>query len=392
MKCQFCKQILATKASLNKHKKTSKRCLKIQGKENKTFECQYCHKFLSLKSHLEVHYLTCRERITQCGSVKQEERVKTLKQELKTNKTLLKNKDNTLQDYKDQIKNLQNKLGDALMTHLSRIQEETIIEIEPADDSEDEKNHNSDDLTPLNIGDYTIEFREDDGYINVTHLCQAGGKLFKNWKLLDQTKLFLQFFSSSIGIPSDELIKYHQGGSKVRSKWTHPQVAINIAQWISPQFNIKVSAWLYEIMMTGKVDISNSKNYLELQAENKNQQIRIRYLEKKYLKKQKRVEYKERNVIYILTTPGLKKEERYILGKATNLTNRLSVYNKSDEHEVIYYHECPDEEKMGIIETMTFATLEKYREQANRERFILPKNENINLFVDAIKKSTTFFS
>ena len=26
-----------------------------------------------------------------------------------------------------------------------------------------------------------------------------------------------------------------------------------------------------------------------------------------------------------------------ILGKAENLTNRLFVYNKSDEHEVIYY-------------------------------------------------------
>ena len=28
----------------------------------------------------------------------------------------------------------------------------------------------------------------------------------------------------------------------------------------------------------------------------------------------------------------MKKERRYILGKAENLTNRLSVYNKSDEH------------------------------------------------------------
>ena len=46
------------------------------------------------------------------------------------------------------------------------------------------------------------------------------------------------------------------------------------------------------------------------------------------------MQYKETNVIYILTTKLLKKERRYILGKATNLTNRLSTYNKSDEHDV----------------------------------------------------------
>ena len=40
-------------------------------------------------------------------------------------------------------------------------------------------------------------------------------------------------------------------------------------------------------------------------------------------------------VVYILTNKLMKKERRYILGKATNLTNRLSTYNKSDEHEVV---------------------------------------------------------
>ena len=70
--------------------------------------------------------------------------------------------------------------------------------------------------------------------------------------------------------------------------------------------------------------------------------------------------------------------------------NRLSVYNKSDEHEVIYYQECPDEEKMNIVETMVFNKLKKYREQANRERFILPKNKDIEYFKDAIKKVIEF--
>jgi hypothetical protein len=151
-----------------------------------------------------------------------------------------------------------------------------------------------------------------------------------------------------------------------------------------------VSAWVYEVMMSGKVDISNTKSYRQLQSENKDKQIKIQYLTKKYVKSQPRVQYKEQNVIYILTTKNLKKERRYILGKAINLTNRLSTYNKSDEHEVVFYQECPDEEIMGMVETLVFQKLKEYREQANRERFILPESGNIEIFTDTIKECVKF--
>jgi hypothetical protein len=93
----------------------------------------------------------------------------------------------------------------------------------------------------------------------------------------------------------------------------------------------------------------------------------------------------EENVIYILTTANMKKERRYILGKATNLTSTLSVYNKTDEHEVVYYEKCPDQEKMSIVETLVFSRLNPYREQANQEIFLLPKDNTIHLFSDTIK-------
>ena len=96
------------------------------------------------------------------------------------------------------------------------------------------------------------------------------------------------------------------------------------------------------------------------EEENKNKHLKIQYLTKKYVKKQPRIDYKEKNVIYILTTSNMKKENRYILGKAENLTNRLSTYNKSDEHEVIYYKQCLDQEKMNIAETMIFNKLKDY--------------------------------
>jgi len=122
-----------------------------------------------------------------------------------------------------------------------------------------------------------------------------------------------------------------------------------------------------------------------------NAQERVKLLTKKYVRKQPRMKFSERNVIYILTTALLKKERRYILGKAENLTNRLSTYNKSDEHEVVYYKSCGDKESMKIVENMVFRTLDKYRERANRERFILPEDEEIKLFCDSINKCIDFF-
>jgi hypothetical protein len=74
----------------------------------------------------------------------------------------------------------------------------------------------------------------------------------------------------------------------------------------------------------------------------------------------------------------------------TNLTNRVSMYNKTDEHEVVYYQEFIDEDSMGIIETLVFKKLQSYREQANRERFILPEDKDIKYFVDIIKECINF--
>jgi hypothetical protein len=111
---------------------------------------------------------------------------------------------------------------------------------------------------------------DEDGYINVSNLCKAGGKQFPSWNRLEKTKGFLKALSSSMQIHMDELIKYKSGSNSQRATWVHPQVAINIAQWISPEFDVKVSGWVYEIMVTGKVDIKNTKTYRQLQRENKN--------------------------------------------------------------------------------------------------------------------------
>jgi hypothetical protein len=44
----------------------------------------------------------------------------------------------------------------------------------------------------------------------------------------------------------------------------HPQVAINIAQWISPEFDVMVSKWIFELFLTGSLDLNKEKTSKEL--------------------------------------------------------------------------------------------------------------------------------
>ena len=384
--CKFCDAILANEYSLSTHQKKTKKCLIKQGIKipEGEFKCELCNEKFIHKTVLNNHLISCNKKNILLNYKKLETKYNTLENKY----NILETKYNMILEDKEK---LLDKITTAALSPVYDVFEDPSTILIEEDNNESEENEEEYKLTPLEVGDgYTIEHREEDGFINVTNLCKAGDKQFKAWNRLDKTKAFLQVLSSSVLIHTDELIKYNTGSNHERATWVHPQVAINIAQWISPTFDVKVSGWVYEVMMTGKVDITNTKSYKELQKENKNKELKIQFLTKKYVKRQPRVDYQERNVVYILTTANMKKERRYILGKAENLTNRLSVYNKSDEHEVIYYQECSDEDKMNIVETTVFNKLKECREQTNRERFILPENKEIEYFKDTIKKVIEF--
>jgi hypothetical protein len=394
MDCVFCKNKFSCNPSLKHHQKTAKYCLKLQGVKTKKYVCESCSKDVSTKHRLFTHYQSCDKYKKSQYSLK----FNYEKQHLLDKISQLEKQIDTQNKH---IEKLEDKLENIAIKAVQRptyFEEEAVIEIDPEDDSGDSDNEEGEEkkeyeLVPLDLGKgYEIEHREEDGYINVSNLCKAGGKQFPGWKRLQKTKAFLQVLSTSMQIHMDELIRYTSGSNNQRATWVHPQVAINIAQWISPKFDVKVSAWVYEVMMTGKVDITNTKSYRQLQEENKGHKIRIQHLTKKYMKKQPRLEIKETNVVYILTTKLMKNERRYILGKATNLTNRLSTYNKSDEHQIVYYQGCGDEDNMSTVETLVFQKLKSYREQANRERFVLPEDKEISLFVDTIKECVSFIT
>jgi hypothetical protein len=128
----------------------------------------------------------------------------------------------------------------------------------------------------------------------------------------------------------------------------------------------------------------------EKEVEMREKDDRIKKLESVCLSKQRRVVYPERNVIYMLTTDDHLKRRTYIIGKAKNLTNRLSTYNKTCDHTVVHYRECKNEDDMDAAETIVLAKLRAYREQANRDRFILPSNKDDSFFTRTIDECIGF--
>jgi hypothetical protein len=378
--CRFCSKEFKTKYLLNNHQTHTKYCLKLQESQNykeiisALITCKFCSKNFSDKNFAR-HDAICKKKNE--FLIKENDKLKAEKDQEKVIISIYKNLAERSQATLDEI---------AIIKAW-----QTVVEIEQETETPEELIDEPYELVPLELDNgYIIESRDEDGYIDVTNLCTAGKKKFNDWNRLNKTNAFLKELSSSAGIPAVELIKQNSGGNGERHTWVHPQVAINIAQWISPQFDVKVSAWVLEVMMTGKVDITNTKSYRELQQDNKSKQLKIQLMTKKYVKKQPRTQFDEKNVVYILTTANMKKERRYILGKATNLTSRLSVYNKSDEHEVIYYQECPDEGRMNIVESLVFCKLNEYREQANRERFLLPEGTTIDFFSNTIRECIAF--
>jgi len=131
---------------------------------------------------------------------------------------------------------------------------------------------------------------------------------------------------------------------------------------------------------------------LEFQEEeNIKQSNRIKLLEIKSSKKMVRTE-QGKNVVYLLTNEYLEKDRTFIIGKAISLANRISQYNKNAEHKVVYHRECNNAKQMALIEEIILYKLDKYRERANRDRFILPEDREITLFIKIVNEACDWFN
>ena len=293
---------------------------------------------------------------------------------------------------------------------------------------------------------YNVVCRESDGYVDITNLCKAGGKRFKHWHELVKTKEFLKVLGEQLGkeieedkenedqenengrIPAAFLINYETGyGSKQRT-WVHPRVAINIAQWISPSFDVQVSGWVHQLLVVGKVGITDQiqddkimdiqKDKLKLnrlldegniddallvdndlvqkidKLENKNRELEYKYKEslrqnKKlsvYLERKRRIQYDKGKVVYVLR--HIKCKDCYKVGIAHSLTDRVSTYNTSmpDDFTMVYYQHTFYND---LVEKMIKRKLIDYLYTLNKEWYYVEGGPDI--LIENIKTAIDFF-
>ena len=106
--------------------------------------------------------------------------------------------------------------------------------------------------------------RHQDGYINLSKMAQANGKLIADYLRLDTTKDFLAKLSGYMGIPIDQLlIKITKGANNQRGTWGHPRVSIHCGQWCSSEFAVLVSQWVFDWLTTYQSPIQSAQPSLE---------------------------------------------------------------------------------------------------------------------------------
>jgi hypothetical protein len=315
--------------------------------------------------------------------------------------------------------------------------------------SEEEAKNIISNITLIDKNDqpYAIICRESDGYINVTNLCKAGGRLFSTWRRKTTTEEFLKILEkdikseyqkdTSMQLCTDilinteilELIKIETSGlNENRGTWVHPKVAINIAQWISPKFDVQVTKWVYQLLIVGSVkltDDSSNKDIMDIQKgkikynrlkkegnkdeadevkheiDNRLLQLEIKNKElenklsstldaynkqSKTLKRQKRIQYNPEKVIYLLQHKEFK--NMYKVGIANNLTSRMSTYNTAapTDFDVIYHEYTIYND---IIEIMIKKKFIEFLYVNNKEWYEV--NEGPNILINGIREGVEYF-
>ena len=394
-KCITCNKFYSTRQNLWKHNSKHHIRIDIQNDildiQNNTNNiqnniCKHCNKKLSNSQSRWRHEKKCKNKDN-----KDNEMIEKIKKLEETQKNM-----------EDEIKKLKKQEVDeqqfsiplaGQLINMIMDKNKTILELKDKDTIKinEIKKQNTEIIKEpgtLTLNNVIIISRLEDNYINATQLCQAGGKKFNHWFSLDSTKDIINELASEAGIPASQLVDTKKGNSSEfnQGSWIHPQLAIQLAQWISPKFALQVSKWILELFTNGKVEI-NMKLLKEHENELKLKDQKIQLLQDVCMKKQQRKDYPEKNVVYVLTTEDNKKKRMYIVGKAKELKMRLSSYNKTAEHEVVYYKECSDEEHMKMVEAIVLFKLKEYKEKANRDRFILPVDKDISFFTNIIENT-----
>ena len=144
----------------------------------------------------------------------------------------------------------------------------------------------------------------------------------------------------------------------------------------------------YENIQKQLEELQNKNKELQNKLENKNKEFK--YLQNKIDRVQKLEKIQDKNVIYIITCDELLKERIYLFGKAVDLKHRLTNYNKSLEHQIIYYKSFKNIYQMRTAELMFLYKLNQYKDK-HKDRFLLPEDQDISFFTNVIDEIYNWF-
>jgi len=158
MECQYCKSTFSNKVNLNAHQKNAKYCLKIRNEENKSiYKCQHCEKIFSNTSSLNRHIKTCKEEANK--EIKNlEKRNKELEEENMRYKIIFEEKNKIIEEQKEQINDLQNKMENIAIKGISKT---TYI-----NNTNNSKNQIINNLVPISEN----HFKDQVEYLTIDHI------------------------------------------------------------------------------------------------------------------------------------------------------------------------------------------------------------------------------
>jgi hypothetical protein len=229
---------------------------------------------------------------------------------------------------------------------------------------------NKKDLTGyIVLNGITIQSRED-GMINATQMCKAGGKEFSNWYKSSSTKELIetlekQAINSDLPNGRSELIDIKKGGDyQLQGSWIHPDLAVQLAQWISPNFALQVSRWTRELLLTGNVNLENERTELELmQIQKDYKELKTKY--RQMLQKKTYHKFKTGPAFYIISDID-SKSVRFKPGfDGVDINNRLQQHRTSlpgCKLEFLIYSD-----NANLVETLVLTCFDEKRYINNKE-------------------------
>lgn len=100
------------------------------------------------------------------------------------------------------------------------------------------------DLVQHHVQGHIVGQRRDDGYINLTELCQRAGKRWHDFRRQPGTEALLKELSLETGIPVSRLIQRVSVGFPANTAtWGHPELAVHVAYWAGgPKWQARIGS------------------------------------------------------------------------------------------------------------------------------------------------------